>query len=481
MAARVTPSRAFAALAISVASLALLQNLVIPVIPLIQDDLGVTADAASWTMTAWLIAAAVATPVLGRVGDLFGRKRTFLAVLVVVAIGDVVAALAPNLELLIAGRVLQGVGGALFPLAFGLMRDVMPPRRVTGAIGATSAIIGIGGAAGSVLAGPIAEAIGWRGLFVVPMVISLVGILLTIALIPRIATAATGRINLLSAVLLSAWLVALLVPLSSGARWGWASPLTLGLFALAALLLAAWAVWELHAREPLVDIRMLLDRAIWPTNAAGILVGAAAFGFWGYLPQFLEVPGTTGYGLGLDAQAAGLVLVPLLVGMSAIGFTTGAISRVLPLRAQLSIGAGAMGVSVVAAVLFHTAVWQLAVAGGVFGLGIGLAYAAAASIIVQSVPGDRVGVATGMNANLRTIGSAVGSALTAALVFGSVSGDAVPPEGGFDAAWITMAALALAAAVLVAVVAPARDARDAASDADEREAAEEAVAIAEAA
>jgi MFS family permease len=458
---RSSSTRAFLALALSVASLALLQNLVIPVIPLMQADLGVTADAASWTMTAWLIAAAVATPVLGRVGDLRGRRGTFLAVLVVVMIGDLVAFYASSLGILLIGRVLQGVGGALFPLAFGLIRDTVPRERVTGAIGAMSAIIGIGGAAGSVLAGPLSEAVGWRGLFLVPLVLSVIGVLLTVAWVPRTRALAHGSLNVLSAVLLSGWLVALLIPLTSGARWGWTSPAVLSLLALAALLFAGWVVAELRAKEPLVDIRMLLDRAIWPTNATAFLVGAAAFGFWGYLPQFLETGGT--WGLGLDARVAGLVLLPLLIGMSAMGFATGALSRVLPLRAQLAIGAALMGVAVLSAVGFHSAVWQLALAGALFGVGIGASYAAAASIIVQSVPADRVGVATGVNANLRTIGSAFGSALTSALVFGSVDASGSPFVSGFEVAWVTMGALALGAAVIVAVT--TRRPRTASSDA----------------
>ncbi|WP_241245818.1 MFS transporter [Microbacterium sp. 4R-513] len=282
-----------------------------------------------------------------------------------------------------------------------------------------------------------------------PLVLSVVGILLTVAWVPRSRAVAQGRLNVVSAVLLSGWLVALLIPLTSGARWGWTSPLVLTLLGLAAVLFVAWVMAELRSKEPLVDIRMLLDRAIWPTNAAAFLVGAAAFGFWGYLPQFLETASATGWGLGLDARGAGLVLVPLLIGMSAMGFATGAIARVLPLRMQLALGSAVMGIAVAGAVAFHSQVWQLALAGALFGIGIGASYAAAASIIVQSVPSDRVGVATGVNANLRTIGSAFGSALTSALVFGTTDASGSPFEGNYDAAWLTMAALALTAAAIV--------------------------------
>jgi MFS family permease len=456
MPASTSTRAAFLAIALSVASLALLQNLVIPVIPLISSDFGVTADAASWTNTSWLIAAAVATPLLGRVGDLRGRRNTFLVVLAVVAVGDIVASFAPTLAVLILARVLQGVGGALFPLAFGLLRDVMPRERLTGSIGATSAIIGIGGAAGSVLAGPLAELLGWRGIFAVPFVTVVAGILLVLVLVPRTGTRAQGRVNVLSATLLSGWLVALLVPLSSGTRWGWDSPLTVGLFAVAAVLFAAWIVSELRSAEPLVDLRLVAGRTIWPVNAAALLMGAAAFGFWGYLPQFLETPVVSGWGLGLDVQGAGFALLPLLVGMSTVGFATGAIARVIPLRLMMALGGLFMAGGIVLAIVEHSTVITLALAGGVFGLGIGLAYASSASIIVESVPADRTGIATGVNANLRTIGSAVGSAFTTAVVFGSVRAGGTPALDGYTVAWLTLAAGAVVAAIIVLAVRPTR-------------------------
>lgn len=472
-----TPRAAFAAIALSVASLALLQNLVIPVIPLIASDFGVTADAASWTNTSWLIAAAVATPLLGRIGDLRGRRNTFLVVLAIVAVGDIVASFAANLEILILARVLQGVGGALFPLAFGLLRDVMPRHQLTGAIGATSAIIGIGGAAGSVLAGPLAGLLGWHGIFAVPFVAAVAGIVLTVVLVPPAGLRAVGRVNVLSAVLLSGWLIALLVPLSSGGRWGWTAPLTLALFAVAVLLMAGWAISELRSPEPLVDLRLMATRAIWPVNAAALLIGAAAFGFWGYLPQFLETPASSGWGLGLGVQSAGLALLPLLIGMSGVGFATGAIARVVPLRLMMAIGALLMAGGVVFAVIDHGTLVTLAIAGGIFGVGIGLAYASTASIVVESVPADRTGIATGVNANLRTIGSAIGSAFTTAVVFGAVQPGDSPALDGYAVAWLTLAAGAVVAAALVLAVRPRR--RAPGPDADTTAPADEAVDMAE--
>ena len=433
------------AIAVAVSSIALLQNLVIPLVPLIQAEFGVTADAASWTMTAWLIAAAVATPTLGRIGDLRGRRTTFLITLGVTAAGDVLAAIAPTLEVLIVARVLQGVGGALFPLAYGLLRDALPRERVTGAIGVVSAVIGIGGAAGTVLAGPLADLVGWRGTFAVPFLVAALGAFLTLAAVRDSGARARGRVNTLSSVLLSTWLVALLVPLSTGSRWGWTSPAVLALFGLAVLAFAAWIVSELRSAEPLVDLRLLASPAIWPVNAASLLIGAGVFAFWGYLPQFLELSASAG-GSGLTVRDAGLMLVPMLIGMSGVGFATGALNRILSLRTLLVIGALLMGASGASAALAHSWPWQLALAGAGFGIGCGLAYAASAGIVVQSVPASVTGVATGVNANLRTIGSAIGSAATGAIVFGSA------PHGtgsGFATAWGLVAVVTILAGAIV--------------------------------
>ncbi|KAF2411488.1 MFS transporter, partial [Microbacterium sp. B35-04] len=199
----------------------------------------------------------------------------------------------------------------------------------------------------------------------VPFVAAVAGIALTAMLVPPAGLRATGSVNVVSAVLLSGWLIALLVPLSSGARWGWASPLTLGMFAAAAALVIAWVVAELRSDNPLVDLRLMATRAIWPVNAAALLIGAAAFGFWGYLPQFLETPADSGWGLGLGVQAAGLAMLPLLIGMSSVGFATGAIARVIPLRLMMALGALLMAGGVVFAVFDHETVLTLAIAGGV--------------------------------------------------------------------------------------------------------------------
>lgn len=442
------PSVAFAAVALSVASFSTLQSLLVPVLPMIQADLHTTPEATTWTLTAWLITAAVATPVLGRVGDLAGKRRTMLVALAAITLGSVIAALAPTIGVLIGARVLQGLGGAIFPLAYGILRDALPAERVPSAIGATSAVLAIGSGIGIVLAGPLSLVVGWRGLFLVPIVLVVVGAALVVIGVPESRGHAPGRISASSALLLSAWLVALMLPLSSGARWGWTAPSTLGLLALAIVLLVLWVRHEARSDSPLVDMRLMRRRAIWTTNLASLLIGASMFGVFAFLPRFVQTPASSGYGFGESIQSSGLIMLPMLVMMAVAGFSSGPLTRVLPMRGQLGVGALLIAGSAAAMGLFHHAPWQVVTAGATFGLGLGIAYAAMTTLVVAAVPASQTGIATGMNTNLRTIGGALGSAVMSSLVFGSLDPAGLPLEPGYTAAFLVLAVLALGAGVV---------------------------------
>ena len=438
-----SPSRiTFIAVATSFTAVASLQSLIIPVLSTIGSDLGADAVGQTWMLTAWLISAAVATPLLGRAGDLVGRRRMYLVALGAVALGSVLAAFAPNLTVMLIARVLQGLGAAVFPLGFGLVRDAFPRDRLAGAIGALSAIMAVGSGLGTVIAGPVSALIGWRGLFVLPLVLAATGLAVGSRGLDRSAPTATGRINVLAAVLLSGWLVALLLPLSSGNQWGWGSPLVVGLFAVAALLAVAWVMVEVRSPNPLVDMRMMRLPAVWTTNLTALLTGAAMFGVWAYLPRLAETPTSSGYGLGADASTAGLIMLPMLVTMASIGFLAGPLSRVVPFAAQLTIGAFLSGAAALSIALFHGDVWLLAAAAAVLGLGTGLVTSSTPNLIVRSVPGDQVGIATGMNANIRTIGGAIGTTVFAAAVGATLGASGLPTESGYVAAFVIGAVLA---------------------------------------
>jgi MFS family permease len=450
-----SPRQALTALGVSIGSFASLQSLLVPVLPVMQRDLGTDAVGITWALTTWLIVAAVATPLLGRAGDLYGKRRIFLFSLAAVAAGSVVAALAPNLGVLLAGRALQGIGGAMFPLGFGLVRDVLPAARVAGGIGILSALMAVGSGIGTVFAGPLAGAIGWRGLFILPLAGVTIGAILVLRGVPAAGRAGAGRINLPSALLLSAWLVALLLPLSTGSAWGWGSPVVVGMLVVAGVLLALWIVVELRAREPLVDMRMMRLPGVWNANAAAVLVGAAMFGVWAFFARFIQEPVSTGYGFGGTVTTAGLVMLPMLVLMAAAGFLTGPLTRILSLRSQLVAGAGLIAVATAGIALVHGSLVALTAEAALFGLGLGITFAALTNLVIGSVPVHQTGVAGGMNANLRTIGSAVGTALATAIITGSAATPgAQPTEQGYTAGFLVLAALAAAAAVVALLARP---------------------------
>jgi predicted MFS family arabinose efflux permease len=444
---RRSPAVVFGVLAINLAALTMLQSLVVPVLPTLQREFGTSPSVITWTLTAWLLSAAIATPIIGRVGDMFGKRRTLLLVLAALVVGSVIAALAPNITVLLVGRVLQGLGGAMFPLAFGIVRDVLDPARVPGAIGALSAVIAVGSGLGTILAGPIVDALGWRWLFWIPMIMTAVGAVLVAIVIPESATRSGGRINWGAAGLLAGWLVALLLPLSEGSVWGWGSPLVISLFAAAGILLAVWILVEVRSTNPLIDMRIMRLPAVWTVNLAALFVGAGMFGIFAFFPRFAQTPASAGYGFGATVGESGLMMVPMLIAMAAAGFLSGPLARRIGFTAQLTGGAALIAISALGFAFLHHTTTEISIAAGVCGFGLGIAYAAMTSLIVQAVPASQTGVASGMNANIRTIGGALGSTIMAAIVTSNLQPSGIPAEAGYTSGYIVLAALAFGAVI----------------------------------
>ncbi|MBL8593636.1 MAG: MFS transporter, partial [Devosia sp.] len=299
-----SPNLTFLVLAVGAASFAMLQSLLAPVLPTLQSELKTSQSAVSWVLIAWLLSAAVATPILGKVGDMIGKARTLVLALAAIGLGSLIAALAPSIELVIAGRIVQGLGGAIVPLSFGIIRDEFPPARVPSAVGILSAVIAVGSGAGTILAGPIVDLFGWHGLFWVPLAVVAVTASLAQLFVPESPVRSGGTINWLAASLLAGWLIALLLPLSLGTRWGWGSPAVIGLFAAALVLAAAWVTVEVRSSNPVIDMKMMRLPAVWTSNLVALLFGAAMFAVWVFLPQLIQVPSSAGYGFGATVSEA---------------------------------------------------------------------------------------------------------------------------------------------------------------------------------
>ncbi|MBP2703195.1 MFS transporter [Microbispora sp. RL4-1S] len=449
----------FAVLAAAAAALSMLQSLVSPVLPTIQHDLHTDQNTVTWVLTGWLLAAAVATPVMGRIGDMIGKGRTLLISLGAIAIGCLLSAIAPNIETLIVARVVQGLGGAVLPLSFGIVRDEFPPHRVPSAVGGLSAVIAAGGGLGVVLAGPVVAALGWRWLFWIPLVFVVATALLAFRYVPESPVRTPGRVNWLAVVLLSGWLVALLAPLSEAPAWGWGSARVIGLLSVAVVLCALWIVVELRARTPLIDMRMMRLPVVWTTNLVALLFGAAMFSAYAFLPEFVQTPTAAGFGFGSSVTEAGLLMLPMLVTMAVAGSLSGPIAPIFGVKAQLVLGAALTAVACAAFAGYHDEKWQIAVATAVFGLGVGLAYAAMTSLIVQNVPAGQTAVAGGMNTNIRNIGGSVGAAVASSIITSHLQASGLPLESGFTDAFLLLAGAA-AVSLVVALLVPAARRRD---------------------
>ncbi|MEU5914941.1 MFS transporter [Micromonospora sp. NPDC047527] len=450
-----TPYRiTFAILAAGAGFFAMLQSLVSPVLSTIQHDLHTSQNTVTWVLTAYLLSASVFTPILGRIGDMVGKERMFVVSLVALIAGCLLAVIAPNIGVLIVARIVQGVGGAVFPLSFGIIRDEFPAARTTSAIGAMSALLAAGGGLGTVLAGPIVGAFGYRGLFWIPMVMLIATAVAAHFLVPESPVRTPGRINWLATVLLSGWLVALMLALSKAPAWGWTSGKVLGLLLFAVLVLVSWVITETRSTNPLIDMRVMRLPAVWTTNLVALLFGAGMFAILAFLPQFVQTPTVAGYGFGASVTEAGLLLVPMLVAMFLTGIVSGRMERILSGKAQLAAGSAFSVVACALLAVAHDARWQIVVASTVFGIGIGLAYASMTNLIVQNVSAAQTGVAAGMNANIRTIGGAIGAAVMSSIVTGHLRPDGLPYESGFTHGFEMLTVTSLAA-VVAALVVPA--------------------------
>jgi EmrB/QacA subfamily drug resistance transporter len=451
----------FTLLAVAAVSYALLQSLVAPALLEIQHDLDTTTAGAAWILTAYLLSASVVTPIAGRLGDMFGKKRTMVVVLVVLAGGTVLAALATSIGVMIVARVIQGAGGAVFPLSFSIIRDEFPRHRVPHGIALISAIMGIGGGLGIVLAGPIVQHLSYHWLFWFPLLAILTATAGIVLYVPESPIRTPGRIDRLGAVLLAGWLVAFLVPISEGPTWGWLSTRTLGLFAIAAVVFPAWIWVESRSEAPLVDMRMMRLRPVWTTNLAALVIGFGMFASFILVPQFVELPVSTGFGFGASVTEAGLFMVPATLGMLLVGPVSGRLSATVGSKVPLLLGALASCLAFVMLALAHGSSWEIYVAMLVMGVGIGFAFGAMANLIIESVPARQTGVATGMNTIVRSIGGAVGSQVSAGIVTATLASSGHPTERGFTIAFgVAAGAQAVGFLVALCVPAPARIAAD---------------------
>jgi EmrB/QacA subfamily drug resistance transporter len=444
-----------AVLATAALAYAVSQTMVAPALPAIQKDLHTTTTGVTWVLTIYLLTASIATPVLGRLGDMFGKERMLVLVLVMFAVGCVVAGLSHSIGMLVAGRAIQGFAGAVFPLSFGIIRDEFPPERVAQGIGLISATFGIGGGIGLVASGAIVDNLSYEWIFWLALIVTVAAIICTVLFVPESPIKVPAKIDWTGAALLSIGLAALLLGISEGPRWGWVSARVLGLGATAAVALVLWVRWELRVVAPLVDMRMMRRRPVWATNLAGLLVGFGMFGSFILIPQFVQAPPGAGYGFDANVTEAGLILLPSTTVMLFAGPVSGWLGARLGSRLPLLIGTALAALAFALIGVAHEHKWELYIGTALMGAGIGFAFAAMANLIVEAVDATETGVATGMNTIMRTIGGSLGGQISATIVSAHViAGTHVAREVGYTTAFFLSSfvmVLAFGATLLVPV------------------------------
>jgi EmrB/QacA subfamily drug resistance transporter len=446
-------------LSLSGGAYAMLQSLVVPALPVLQHDLHTSTSGVAWIFTSYLLAASVVTPIAGRLGDMFGKKRVLVVALWGLAAGSLLAAVVHSLPLMIAARTIQGLGGAIFPLAFGILRDEFPRERVASAIALMSGILGIGGGLGIVLAGPILQHLSYHWLFWIPLVVTAGSAVAATVLIPESTVRAAGNIHWLGVVLLSSWLVGLLLAVSQSSRWGWGSGKTIGLIVLSVVIAAIWVRAESRTRHPLVDMTMMRLSGVWTTNAAALLLGFGMYSAFVLIPQFVQTPKSTGYGFGASVSQAGLFLVPTTIALLIVSPLGGRLSNVVGSKVPLVLGSIVTTIAFVVLAVADSR-WEIYLASTLVGIGIGFAFASMANLIVEAVPPGQTGVATGMNTIVRTIGGAIGAEVAASVLAANVLGSGLPDKQGYTITFSICAAV-VAAGILASLVVPGRRPQDA--------------------
>lgn len=407
------------ALSVSGMVVSVQQTLVLPLLPQLMRHFSASVGSVTWVFTASLLAGAVATPLLSRLGDMYGKKNLIIVTMILLLAGSIVCALSNDLGVLIAGRALQGTSTALIPLAIGMIRDSFPREKVTSGIGIVSATMGVGGSMGMIVTGLIADGTdSYRPEFWIAAALAAIGVVLVMVSARDVGSRAGGRPDFVGATLLGGLLVCLLLAISEGNDWGWASSGVLALFGATAVLTVLWVLVELRVPRPLVRLGLLVGRKSLSANFASLLLGFSMYAAFTLIATFVQTPKSVGYGLGGNVLDVGLYMLPSTVTMLIFSALAGRIATRIGAAYALAIGSVFAGLSYLWLAVSHAHAYDMLGFSAVQGIGFGVAYAALGTLAVQHVPMDQSGIASGVNSLVRTAGGSVSAAVTAAILTG---------------------------------------------------------------
>jgi EmrB/QacA subfamily drug resistance transporter len=443
------PTRTLLILGIGTLGFVLAQTTVIPALGDLQRELDASASGIAWMVTAYLLVASIATPIFGRLGDMFGKERLLAISLALFAAGSVVAALSSSLGLMVVGRGLQGLGGGVFPLSFGIIRDEFPAERVPTGIALLGAIAAIGSGIGLPLGGVLADGPGYHWIFWLGAIMGVLATITTHLFVPESPVRTPGRVDLAGAGILAAGLTALLIGISRGGDWGWSSDRTLGLIAAGLLVLVAFVLFERRTPAPLINMKTFARRPVLTTNISTLLVGSAMISTFVLVPQLAQLPEGGEVGFGLSATEAGLLLVPGSVVSLLLAPLVGRVGE--RKGSKLPFFAGCVGTAgaLLGLAFAHDSVGIVILWCALLFAGVGAAFAAIPNLIVSAVDEHETGEATGTNTVIRNIGAAVGAQVAGSVVAGHILASGLPADEGYRIAFLIGCAGAIIAAISV--------------------------------
>jgi len=424
--------------------------MVVPLLPRIQHDLGLSATAVTWALTGYLLAAAVATPLLGRLADIHGKRAILVLSLGLAMVGSLVCGIGHSPAALITGRVLQGGMTAVYPMSLSIVRDEVPLHRLRAGVSTLSAIFAAGGGAGLIVASVVAEVTtGYQVAFLGLAALVLVCTVLIFLAVPESPLRTHARVDVLGAALLATWLAALLLAVTEGATWGWGGTRTLGLFAVTAAVATVWWIVESRTAMPLVDTRVFVRAGVLIANLGQLLVGFTSFLAFIAISDFVQTPSASGYGFSASVLGASIFLLPWTVLSVVARPLVTRLLRWVGLDAMLAAGAVIVAASFAYLAMRHGAV-DVYIASGGAGLGIGVTSVVIPILVVEGAPQSQMGVATSMNVIARNVGGAIGAAVVGALLAVVATGAGRYADvSGYDAAFLAGASTCL---VLVLVI-----------------------------
>jgi predicted MFS family arabinose efflux permease len=436
-----------------------------PLITAVAGEFDVSLAAAQWTLTAPLLVAAIATPVLGRLGTGPHRRRVVLAALTVVVVGSLLTVVPPSFGWLLAGRVAQGTGGGLTALMMGIARDHLPAERSGPTIALLSVASTIGVGIGYPLAGLLTDLAGLRAAYGLGLLITAVALATAWRSVPQPPAGRAVTVDVPGAVLLGGALLALLLVISQTTMWTDQPVLAAALLAATSVLLTAWVRRERRCTDPLVDLALLRNPAVAGANAVMLIGGIGMYLLLTLVTRYVQTPVSTGYGFGVDLFVAGLVLVPF----SALGFAGGklvsSLRRWLAPATVLAVGAAAVLVALALFALARGQLWLPFAVMGMLGLGVGVFSAGMPAAILIVTPAQETSSAMSFNQVVRTVGFSIGSALGGlTLAAHTPAGSTFPTYTGYTtASWLGATAMGV---TFVAALALARAPRSPVAEPD---------------